>query len=114
MKPDLSATLGRRQRTVLRDIGDYGCWHSNRIIVGDRLGATRAVVRTLMARGLLCHTESGRYYMTMAGYAWLIMDAARDLAQCSADSEGCQRAAERIQHLGALAQAEPNWHGEAV
>lgn len=116
---------GKRQRRVLRSLADEGVWYAG---CGWTFGGdakTEAVLGTLVLRGEVTndHVVYGRagpvrWWLTPAGWRWLIMDAANDLGVCSIDSKGFEISAHRIGRLSSLAllsQAGPvNWKGERV
>lgn len=108
---------GKRQRHVLRALGDQGAWWPRCGWGHGTDGQTLAVLRTLQHRGEVTE-EDGRWFLTPRGYAWLITDTARDLGLCPAVSKAYDIMAGRIARLGRQAQLAAhgpvNWRGEQV
>lgn len=119
--------MGKRQRHVLRALGDHGVWYQG---CGWGYGTdsqAEAVLRTLVARGEVTNDYDGnydgepglvRYWLTPEGWRWLVIDAALDLGLCTYPSKGFEIAAHRIGRLSSLAllsrQGPVNWRGERV
>lgn len=118
---------GKRQRHMLRSLADEGVWFAGCGWGHGSDSQTEAVLDTLVLRGEVTNDyhdnydgEPGpvRYWLTPAGWRWLIIDSALDLGQCSYPSKGFEISAHRIGRLSSLAllsrQGPVNWKGERV
>jgi len=113
--------LGRRQRLAMGVLADHGVWQ-----VGMPYGIgsdyeTGKVMGSLVGQGLVAFfTRDWVYRLTMAGYAWLIREAADDLGMTEFGSDAAEQMVNRIKHLAQCArltglQHNPvNWRGEPV
>jgi hypothetical protein len=112
-----TARLGTRQGNVLAMLADHGYWSPGCGWAYGTSGQMRAVLRTLVARGLVWQ-QGDRWYLNNAGYAALIERSAADLAFAPDHCAAAALVAIRISHLGTLAKlaqdAPVNWRGERV
>lgn len=113
--------LGSRQRLAMGVLFDHGVWQ-----IGAHYGIgsdheTEPVIISLVPRGLARLDDLGRYCLTMAGYAWLIRDAAYDLGLAEFGSDAAEAVEARIRHLaactrlvGAHGGRPVDWRGNPV
>src|SRR5262245_1024192 len=90
---------------------DHGAWQPGAPYGIGRDSATGQVLRSLVGRGLVDSDWTGvagadgtRYWLTMAGYVWLIRDAAGDLGMTRFGSGAADLVAQRISHLAQCAR----------
>lgn len=96
--------LGRRQRMVLNDLADRGGRFSSRFSYPE-------VLRTLEHRGLaelrtgtVREPSKSLWTITLAGYSWLIVDAALGMSQLTPGCPAHMKTADRIHQLAVLSK----------
>ena len=100
--------LGRWQRLFMDDLASQGVWKENREVAGRRIARCRDGAQGLAARGLVA-CDGRRWFLTPAGYAWLIRREADSLAVANFGSQACTLACNRISALAAQAHLTEVW-----
>jgi hypothetical protein len=93
--------LGRTQRTVITGLFDHGYWSHG---CGWSAGSPNTTVRALMGlenKGLVQH-KVDRYWLTPAGWSWLMANTARTLALLEY-GETFQGVVIRLAHMATVA-----------
>jgi len=103
--------LGRKQRLAVWTLFDQGYWQPGVPWGIGTDAATGKVMRSLVARDLadsdytgLPGPDGSRYWLTMAGYAWLIADAAASLRGLGFGTDAAEALTQRISHLAQCAR----------
>jgi len=116
-------SLGRNQRLAMHVLFDQGVWYPGAPYGVGTDGATGRIMESLHGRGLADRApvhDGNRYSLSMAGYAWLIRNAAGDLSMTGFGSDAANVVADRIKHLAQCAyltgvQGRPvDWRGNPV
>ena len=113
--------LGKNQKLAMSVLADHGVWQAGAPYGVGTDHQTGLVMAGLVGRALVRLDRHERYCLTMAGYAWLLRQAADDLGMTTFGSDASKAMVNRIQRFAQCAlltgvhkNSPVDWRGDPV